>query len=277
MVAPIFSYIQRQSPLHRISGAAKLIFFLLWSTAAMVTFDTRLLLAMSLVSIALFAISKIKWRDVSVMITFILFFLIFNMVAIFLFSPLQGVEIYGTKTVLFELTPRYIVTGEQLLYQLNVILRYVVMVPTALLFIATTHPSEFAASLNKIGISYKISYSVALALRYIPEIQRNFQHISKSQQARGVEMSKKAPIFKRVKNAVLIVTPLIFSSLENIEIITNAMELRGFGRHQKRTWYWGKPFGKQDWIAMVFGVSILLVAILLGVVSGTRFWNPFAT
>lgn len=30
----------------------------------------------------------------------------------------------------------------------------------------------FAASLNSIGISYKVGYSVAIALRYIPDIQR---------------------------------------------------------------------------------------------------------
>ena len=38
-----------------------------------------------------------------------------------------------------------------------------------------TNPSEFAASLNKIGVNYKIAYSVAIALRYIPDVQRDYQ------------------------------------------------------------------------------------------------------
>ena len=46
----------------------------------------------------------------------------------------------------------------------------------------------FAASLNSIGISYKVGYSVAIALRYIPDIQRDYHSISQAQQARGVEL-----------------------------------------------------------------------------------------
>ena len=55
----------------------------------------------------------------------------------------------------------------------------------------TTNPSEFAASLNRIGVNYKIAYSVAIALRYIPDVQRDYKDISFAQQARGIEMSKK--------------------------------------------------------------------------------------
>ena len=39
----IFNYIERQSPIHRLTGATKLICLLLWSFAAMVSYDTRLL------------------------------------------------------------------------------------------------------------------------------------------------------------------------------------------------------------------------------------------
>ena len=56
-------------------------------------------------------------------------------------------------------------------------------------------PSEFAASLNSIGISYKVGYSVAIALRYIPDIQRDYHSISQAQQARGVELGKNEHFF----------------------------------------------------------------------------------
>ena len=52
----------------------------------------------------------------------------------------------------------------------NISLKYFVALPVAILFISATDPSEFAASLNSIGISYKVGYSVSIALRYIPEI-----------------------------------------------------------------------------------------------------------
>ena len=57
-----------------------------------------------------------------------------------------------------------------------------------LLFVCTTNPSEFASSLNKIGVKYSVSYAVALALRYIPDIQKDYHDISQAQQARGIEL-----------------------------------------------------------------------------------------
>ena len=39
----IFNYIDRSSPIHRLTGATKLVCLLLWSFAAMATYDTRML------------------------------------------------------------------------------------------------------------------------------------------------------------------------------------------------------------------------------------------
>ena len=82
---------------------------------------------------------------------------------------------------------------------------------------------------------------MAIALRYIPDIQRDYHSISQAQQARGVELGRSEPFFKRLKNAVSILLPLILTSLNRIDTISNAMELRGFGKSDKRTWYTRRP------------------------------------
>ena len=133
------------------------------------------------------------------MMIFMLVFLVLNNLFIFLFDPNQGTTLYGTRHVLFHLFWRYDVTAEQLFYMLNISLKYFVALPVAILFISATNPSEFAASLNSIGISYKVGYSVAIALRYIPDIQRDYHSISQAQQARGVELGKNEHFFARLK------------------------------------------------------------------------------
>lgn len=55
----------------------------------------------------------------------------------------------------------------------------------------TTHPSQFAASLNQIGVPYKFAYSVSLTLRYIPDVQEEFFTIRKAQEARGLDLSQR--------------------------------------------------------------------------------------
>ena len=271
----LFNYIDRSSPIHRLTGATKLICLLLWSFAAMATYDTRLLLILSLLSILLFRISKIKLRDVSFMLGFTAAFMILNNLLVFLFSPRHGVEIYGSCHVLLELGSRYSITREQLYYHLNLFLKYLATIPVVLLFVSTTNPSEFAASLNKVGIPYSVAYSVALALRYIPDIQKEYHDISQAQQARGIELSKKENLFKRLKSASAILTPLILSSMDRIEIISNAMELRSFGKNKKRSWYMARRFTRADILAILFCVILVAASAVLSILNHGRFYNSF--
>ena len=275
MNTEMLSYIKKDSPIHKLTGATKLICFLLWTIAAMITYDTRVLIGLFIAGIIVFKISKIKFEDVSFILYFILFFLLLNALLIFVFSPYQGVEIYGSRTDLFHLIGPYTVTKEQLFYELNVILKYFATIPMALLFILTTDPSEFAASLNKIGVSYKVAYTVSIELRYIPDVQRDYKDISFAQQARGIDLSSKEKLSKRIKNSAAILMPLIFSSLERIDKISLAMELRAFGNNKKRTWYNSRKFGKIDYIFIVILLIIVAISIAMVKVNGSRFYNPF--
>ena len=275
MNSEMLSYIKKDSPIHKLTGATKLIVFLLWAVAAMVTYDTRLLVGMLIIGLLSFKISKIEFKEISFVLYFILIFLLLNAVMIFVFSPEEGVQIYGSRTVLFHLVGSYTVTVEQLFYELNVVLKYFATIPMALLFILTTDPSEFAASLNKLGVSYKASYSVSIALRYIPDIQRDYKDIAFAQQSRGIDLSNKEKLFKRIKNSASILMPLIFSSLERIDKISIAMELRAFGNSNKRTWYKRKDFTKNDYITIILFALIVLLSIILVKVNGGRFYNPF--
>jgi energy-coupling factor transport system permease protein len=271
----LFNYIDRPSRIHQLTGACKLVCLITWSLAAMTTFYTPLLLVMSLASFLLFRYAKLRLKDISFVLGLMIIYIALNNLLIFLFSPDHGAKLYGSETVLFKIAGPYVVTAEQLFYHLNVILKTGCTIPIVLLFVCTTNPSEFAASLNRIGVSYKISYAVALALRYIPDIQREYRDISLAQQARGTEMSKKASLVKRLKAAGSILIPLILSSMERIETVSNAMELRGFGKSAKRTWYSGRRFSKLDIACMIFAVGLMLLSFLIIFLNGSRYYNPF--
>ncbi len=69
--------------------------------------------------------------------------------------------------------------------------------------------------------------------------------------------------------------PLIFSSLERIDVISNAMELRGFGKLKKRTWYSAKKFQKADYLSVLFIILFSIIAFTVTFLDGSRFYNPF--
>ena len=274
-MSAMLEYSEINSPIHKLTGATKLICLVIWALASMVTYDTRILVVMVICSVAIFKISKVEFKTVSFVFYLILVFLLINNIAIFLFSPLEGTDIYGSRTDLFHIAGQYTITTQQLFYQLNITLKYFAIIPMALLFIVATNPSEFAASLNKIGVNYKVAYSVAIALRYIPDVQRDYQEISFAQQARGIEMSNKESLFNRIKSSAAIIMPLVFSSLERIETISSAMELRAFGNGKSRTWYSGRKFEKRDYISIFLVSIIFIVAIIMTIKNGSRFYNPF--
>ena len=271
----LFNFIDRPSPIHRLTGACKLVCLITWSLAAMTSFYTPLLIVLTIASFLLFRCAKLKVKDISFVVGLMLVYIFINNVLIFLFSPDHGTNIYGTETVLFKLFGPYVVTAEQLFYHFNVVLKNACTIPIVLLFVCTTNPSEFAASLNRIGVSYKISYAVALALRYIPDIQREYRDISQAQQARGTEMSSKASLVNRLKAASAILIPLILSSMDRIETISNAMELRGFGKHARRTWYSGRKFSRMDIVSIGVCAGLMVLSLLITILNGSRYFNPF--
>lgn len=258
-----------------LSGASKLIFFILVSVACMTTYDTRLIIVIGLLSLFLLKIAKVPWQKISFIITFVSFFAILNVVMVYLFAPSYGERIYHSRTVLFEGMGPFYLTLEELFYLVNLSLKYFSTVPLAILFLTTTHPSQFASSLNQIGVPYKVAYAVSLTLRYIPDVQEEFLMIRTSQEARGLELSKKAKLLDRIKGNLQILIPLIFSSLERIDTVSTAMELRRFGKFKKRTWYKYQAFNLNDALTVLLAVSLLLVSLLLFYLNKGRFYNPF--
>ncbi|NQG98351.1 energy-coupling factor transporter transmembrane protein EcfT [Streptococcus suis] len=271
----LIGYQPGQGFIYQLSAVTKMLFFLLISIIAMVTYDTRLILVVAVFSLSLFRLSKIRLKDVSFVLVFTTIFALLNALMVYLFAPQYGVSLYGAKTVLWEGLGIYTVTSQQLFYLLNMVLKYFCTVPLAVVFLMTTHPSQFASSLNQIGVPYKIAYAVSLTMRYIPDIQEEFFTIRMSQEARGLELSKKGKLMDRIKGNLSLVVPLIFSSLGRIDTISTAMELRRFGKNSKRTWFTYQAMQKQDYLVFLVIALFACAAIALFILNQGRFYNPW--
>lgn len=88
-------------------------------------------------------------------------------------------------------------------------------------------------------------------------------------------MSSKTSLWDRIKKMSSIIFPLIFSSMERIDVVSNAMELRGFGKKKKRTWYMGRKLERNDYLTLGFAVLFMAAALAVTYADGSRFWNPF--
>lgn len=276
MKMKLFSYDQLDTFVHKLSGLTKLLCFLLLTSTVMFTYDLRVILGVMVLSFVVLKISKIKYRQIRLMLIYVAIFLITNVILTYLFSPEEGCSIYGTRHVLVTFWGHYTITSEQILYQATKLFKYASVIPLGIIFVLTTNPSEFASSLNGIKVSYKACYAISLTLRYFPDIQRDYHNISLAQQARGLDMSHKEKALKRMKNTLSIVVPLIFSTLDRVELIGNAMDLRGFGKHKHRSWYAHKGMDKHDYLALGVCLGVFAFMIFMWVaVNHSKYWNPF--
>ena len=89
-MAKILSYEEKDTWIHRLSGVTKLIFFLLWCLTSMLTYDTRVLAVMLALALIIFKASRTQWKQVGAVFKLVLVFLVFNVVAIYLFPRIRG-------------------------------------------------------------------------------------------------------------------------------------------------------------------------------------------
>lgn len=271
----LFSYNLADTFIHRLSGLTKLICFLFLTFAVMYSYDIRVILVVMVFSILLMRTAQIQFSQVRVMVIYVLIFIFTNAVISFFFSPEYGTTIYGTSHE-FARVFGISLTYEQLFFQVTKMFKYASVIPLGMIFLLTTNPSEFASSLNAIKVNYKAAVAVALTLRYFPDIQRDYKDIYLAQQARGLELSRKAKFIDRFKNSLLIVIPLIFSTLDRVEVISNAMDLRGFSKSKTRTWYTSRKFSRQDSLALIVSGLIFISTVLVSIfINRSRFYNPF--
>ena len=262
--------------LHRYSGVTKFFAFIIWIIFCLTTFDVRFLIPATIFSFVLLVMSKIPLAKFKPYIIAMLTLIAFNALFIFLFSPDQGTRYLASRTILLgSATGRYALSAETLFYLFVVSLKYFAIFPMALLFVSITQPSAFASSLNRLGVSYRISYAVSLALRYLPEVTKTYLHILHAQMARGVSLSSDETLKKRLSSLARVLSPLVLSSLDRVDVITNAMVLRGFGRLDTRSWYMAQRLALGDWVAMALILLLLTSSLYSRFVANVMFWYPF--
>ena len=89
--------------------------------------------------------------------------------------------------------------------------------------------------------------------------------ITDAQRSRGMETEGKLSV--RMKAFLPLISPVVMSSLINTRERAIALEVRGFGRKQKKTWLEERPKNKADVPSGILCVAALVLAIVWRVVS----------
>lgn len=255
----------------RLTGKTKVRTFLVFVLLLIATWDLRVILPLLVLFSAALVSIRPNWKKVWGVLSFIIIVNLFNLLLIWLVEPDYGLNVVGGSTVLYRFSSFYIITSETMWYFLVRFSKFMATFVISLVFIQSITPSEMAAGLYSIKVPYKACTIVSIAFRYIPDIARDFQNIRISMQARGLELdSRKSSLFTRLKQYVMILAPLIITSFDRVGNIANAMDLRGFGKKKKRTYYAEHEDTAGDRIMVPVYLLFLLLFVALIVVNMIR-------
>lgn len=268
--------------MHKLTGGTKVLLFILFTIAIIVTFDVRVIACLAILPIIAIISMKPNYKPIRFMLVFMLITVgLIGSIMLLLVSPDAGLTNVGGSTVIWRLSENLFITKETLWYIFAITLKRLTSFVVVIAFILATTPSEFASGLAFIHVPYKVCTIVSLAYRTIPDIARRYTEIKNSMQMRGVELSKKASLGKRLKATAALLVPLIVSSFGRVDVIANAMDLRGFGRLKKKTWYSEHELTKADKVlrkfCIVLAVAIVAYIVWFRIINPwpATYWSPF--
>ena len=164
------------------------------------------------------------------------FLLLFSFVIFFVqvLSIHQGEFLFYLIPSLSSIGPFIPIYSDGLYFGILLLGRFWGVITISWVFINSTNPFDFAQSLTKIGIPYRIAYSLSLSLRFTPVLNTEISIIKRAQQTRGLNTNPNSlrGAFNLLKYTLF---PLISSTLNRIRDITLSMEGRAFGLYTHRT------------------------------------------
>lgn len=228
----MYLYIEAESFLHTLNPLTKLILLFLSFFLCMIFEHPIFLLPHLILLFILFSFSK-TLKNLKNATPFLL--------SLFLLSVLL-----------------WILFGRSLLYGIGAGMRISLMIGYGLLFLGCTKVEEFTWALLRIHVPYRVAFAFSLSFRLVPTLMNSASTIFEAQRARGLSIEEINPI-KRLLNYVPLIIPVFMLSLRKMQLLSFALEARGFGK-ENRTFYRTWNMEKKD---VFYIISFLFLNMFL--------------
>ncbi len=244
------SYKERGSALNRVYPLVKLIWVFLIAVGLFLFTRPLSGLAVFLLVLALALIpGKIRPGEIirSGLVVFGLGFLL--MIFHFLIDPGETVWSFG----ILHVSDYGLQQGPVFFFRLSGV------VLASFILIWTTDTRDLMQSLVKAGMPYRYAYTIFLALRFLPLIQREVESVRAAHairgRAAGTTLKHRFVLWQRYVFTILI------NGLRKAENTADALECRAFGYAPERTYVKQITFRKRDMVLIIF--TLILEAGLI--------------
>lgn len=238
-------YVPREAAYRRLAAPTKLVVPLALMTAAFVVRSPAAELAVALVVVLLLRVAAVPWRIVrgfaSVLVTLVPLILVLWTV------------FYRSGEVLLALGPLRITEGG-LVRSVATCFRFSAIVLSVPLLLGVMPQQDLVAALRWFRFPYVLCFTMALALRMIPQLERDLGTIRDAQRSRGIELDR-GSILTRARRLAMVVLPLMTVSIARLETLARVIESRGVLGARRRTFYRRPRPGALDLLVMAASVA----------------------
>ena len=271
-----WKYRPRNTFIQSLDPRTRLVFMLciIFGLTIPEIWDFRILLPLFAVSLTLYLMAQIEWKDVKrawIYIGILVFFIVgLNGLLSGRGGP-SSVTNLPSPTV-FEVPIKIPftdigwdvpVTVSKMWFALNQMTRMLTMAVLALPIPYTMDPNIYGTAFRQMGASDKVSFTMDLAFRFLPTFARDFAITMDAQRARGYEMEKlQGGIAGRLRRLAPLIIPVVMQSTVTGEEVIDAMDLRAFGT-KPRTWLKDLKYAPRDYVLLSLGVGIFLTCCIL--------------
>ncbi len=248
-----------RSMIHRLDARSKILLLIAYIAFIFVARNYMALLLITLSSMLVVLLTKVKFTLYLKSMKVILFVVILTgLLNIF----------YGTGNVLWEWWVIKITdTGLHNAIFVTIRIATLVLISSVLTF--TTSPSDLTDALEKLMKPlaffhvkvHEIAMMMTIALRFIPVLLEETDKIMNAQKARGADMES-GGMMKRVKALIPVLIPLFVSSFRRANDLAMAMECRCYNGGKGRTRMKQLHFSLTDLWAGLFSLAVFTGVVL---------------
>lgn len=244
-------YVPTPTALHRLHPVTKLVGLLVLVVAAFLVDRPFLVAPLFALVVALLAAVGGGANLRRLRLMFVLVFAFTLAIWTFFYAPAAD----GARTFLAP-------TRAGFFFGLSTAVRLATFLAAGLLFLTTTRVEEVAYALGRLGVPYKVGFTLMLAFRLVPVFFDAALSVVQAQRCRGLPIGRGGPV-TRLRRFVPVIVPVLIGALRRADRMAMALELRGFNSGRPRTTYLRARAGARDAFAAaaVAGLFAAYVAL----------------
>jgi energy-coupling factor transport system permease protein len=119
-------------------------------------------------------------------------------------------------------------------FALGMAIKLDVIVGAGILFLSVTRIEELAYALTRLGVPYKMGFTMSLAFRLVPVFLDSAATVVQAQRCRGLDFGQ-GGVVRRLRRYIPVIVPVFMGALRRADGMAMALEARGFQATAART------------------------------------------